>query len=534
MATAHPLASAAGAEVLEAGGTAADAAAASMLALGVVSGASSGLGGGGFALYYDAEAEQLTFLDFRETAPAAATPDMFQRDEAEAGDSRSQAGGLSTAIPGEPAGIEELLKRFGNQPRQTVAAPAIRLASQGFPVGPTLARQAGFFTEQLREDPALGRWFEGRERLEEGQVVTQPELARTLRSFARHGAEPFYRGAIARAVVAANQQAGGVITRSDMAGYTIQEREPLAGERFGYRWVTAPLPSAGGYTILSSLALLERWLPNASGPRDGAYLHALLESWKGPYWDRAAYFGDADHVSVPLEALLAPERFLDRAAMFRPTLAMSFASYGFSIDGGRGEPLAPANDHGTSHLCVVDSAGNVAAVTTTVNYYFGARYTARGMVMNNEMDDFSLPEGEANLFGLVGGAQNAPSPGKRPISSMSPTIVFRDNKPVLCVGAAGGSRIPTATQQVAMDILLRGTAPAEAIGAPRVHGQGIPNKVYTETVMPLTDDLQSQLRGRGHALGEKHHLAIVNVIQITDDGLLAAGSPRAEGTAAGR
>lgn len=536
VATAHPLASAAGAEVLAAGGTAADAAAATMLALGVVSPASSGLGGGGFALYYDAESDALTFLDFRETAPAASTPDMFRRADDASSGGRSQAGGLSTGVPGEPAGIEMLLERFGRLRRSQVVGPAIRLASDGFEVNETLARQAGFFTEQLKSDATTRAWFGDNTSLEAGQRVVRPQLARTLRTFAQRGAAPFYRGAIARAIVSANQRAGGIITRDDLAGYRVVERAAVEGDRFGFHWAGSPLPSAGGFTMLASLASLEQWIPQATvaQTRDDALLHAWVESWKGPYWDRAAYLGDSDHVTVPLAALADSARVAARATMFRPTLALTFASYGFAIPEESAGPVEAADDHGTSHLCVVDQHGNVAAVTSTVNYYFGALYTAAGMVMNNEMDDFALPAGEANLFELVGGARNLPAPGKRPLSSMSPTIVFREGRPVMCAGAAGGSRIPTTTLQVAFATLVQGKPLGEAMAAPRVHAQGIPEAVFTERVTPLPEAVAQGLRVRGHQLDDKHHLGVVSAIHIQPGGIVAAGDPRAGGAPAGR
>lgn len=536
----HALASRAGAELLAQGGNAADAAAATMLALGVVSPGSSGLGGGGFALYYDASEGTVTFLDFRERAPAAATPDMFEgQEETEGrGSLPSQYGGLATGVPGEPAGIDELIRRFGSKSRAEIAAPAIRYAEEGFEVTPYIADLSGFFGEQMRRDPVMRRWFEGdATSLRAGQTLRMPELARTLREFARAGSEPFYRGRIAREIVRANRRNGGILTLADLRAYRVVERKPLEARRMRHRWVTAPPPSAGGYTMLASLAVLERWIPEERRNEAGVELfHAFAESWKGPFRDRAAYFGDPDHVDLPVDALLDDARMARRAARYRPTLAVPFEWYAMPL--GRGDVAAAQPDNpGTSHLCVVDPEGNVASITTTINLPFGARYTAAGMVMNDEMDDFASEVGEQNAFGLPGGAANLPGPGKRPISTMTPTIVFDEaGRPILCVGASGGSRIVTATQQVAWHTVVRGLELNEAVAFPRVHHQGEPNVLEVETDHPLDEETRAALRARGHVLEEVGHSAVVQAIRIRHDGgprLVAASDPRKGGRPAG-
>ena len=543
VATDHALASQAGAEILAAGGNAADAAAAAMLALGVVSPGSSGLGGGGFALYYDAESGETTFLDFRERAPAAATADMFEGQEPVEGRGSlpSQYGGKATGVPGEPAGIAELLERFGSKPKGEIVAPAVRYAEDGFEVTPYIARLSSFFGEQMRRDDLMRTWFEGdATALRGGQTIRNPELARTLRDFGRQGARPFYRGRIAREIVRANREHGGIMTMRDLRDYEVVEREPLEARRVGFRWVTAPPPSAGGYTMLGSLGLLERWIPAARREQAGPELmHAFAESWKGPFWDRASYFGDPDHVDVPVAALLDDERIARRATQYRPTLAIPFEWYATPLPRETERAEQPDNP-GTSHLCVVDSEGNVASITTTVNLPFGARYTAAGMVMNDEMDDFASEVGEQNAFGLPGGAPNLPGPGKRPVSTMSPTIVFDEGgRPVLCVGAAGGSRIVTATQQVAWHALVRGLDAAEALSFPRVHHQGEPDTLRVETERPLPADVVEALRARGHTIEEVGHSAVVQLIRIRHDGsgegprFVAVSDPRKGGRPAG-
>ncbi|MBX3269236.1 MAG: gamma-glutamyltransferase [Sandaracinaceae bacterium] len=537
-------ASAAGAEILAAGGNAADAAAATMLALGVVSPASSGLGGGGFALYYRASDRTLHYLDFRERAPAAATADMFARregDDAETAANRSRAGGLAVGVPGEPAGIAAMLERLGSGrvTRAQVAAPAIRHARQGWETSAVWERFSRWLAEPMRADPVFGRWFPpGSAFIPAGHRVDNPALARTLEEFAARGAEPFYRGRIAREIVARVRAQGGVMTAEDLAAYEVRAREPLVGTHFGHRFVTAPPPSAGGVSLLASLALLERWLPPSHRGQDSAYFrHALAESWKGPYADRQHYLGDPDHVDVPTAALLEPARVEARARTFHPMLAQPTGRFEQPLEGRAHRPAVPGGDAGTSHLCVVDAEGNVAAVTTTVNLPFGARFSAAGMAMNDEMDDFAREVGAPNAFGLVGGAPNLPGPGRRPLSSMTPTIVFEGERPILCAGAAGGSRIITATEQVLLFAILFGDTAGEAMARRRIHHQGAPSTLYYEEGMD--DALLEGLRARGHAVASLDHSAVAQMIRIVygEHGvaqLQAASDPRKGGRPAGR
>ncbi len=539
----HPLASDAGAEVLAAGGNAADAAAATMLALGVVSPASSGLGGGGFALYYRASDRSLHFLDFRERAPAAATADMFARregDDDRTAASRSRVGGLAVAVPGEPAGIDALVTRFGSGSvtRAQIVAPALRYATEGFEASSSIEEYSRWVGDSIRRDPVLGRWFPaGQSAIPAGHRLTNPEQARTLRELAARGAEAFYRGRIAREIVRRVRAEGGILTLEDLAAYQVAAREPLVADRLGFRWASAPPPSAGGVTMLASLALFERWVPPAHRRADSAFFrHALAESWKGPYSDRQLYLGDPDHVDVPTAALLTDARADARARAFHPTLAQATARYDLPLAGRETRPAVPGSDAGTSHLCVVDAEGNVASVTTTVNLLFGARFTAAGVVMNDEMDDFAREVGQPNAFGLVGGAPNLPGPGRRPVSSMSPTIVLsREGEPLLCAGAAGGGRIITATMQVALFTLLFGDTPSEAMERRRVHHQGSPPTLFVEE--GLDASLRSGLEARGHATEQIEHSAIVQAIRIVREGgrvrILAASDPRKRGRPAG-
>jgi gamma-glutamyltranspeptidase/glutathione hydrolase len=327
---------------------------------------------------------------------------------------------------------------------------------------------------------------------------------------------------------------GGILRADDLAAYRVVERAPLEASRFGRRWVTAPPPSAGGFTMLESLALLERWLPR---PREGArFRHALAESWKGGFRDRALYAGDPDHVTVPVSMLLDDARLARRAAVFHRYETRPMADYDVSEDEVQRIPSV-ARDHGTSHVCVVDAEGNVASLTTTVNLPFGARFTVEGMVMNDQMDDFAREVGAANAFGLPGGSPNLPGPGRRPVSTMSPTIVFDGALPVLCVGGSGGSRIVTAVEQVALFQLLLGDDAGAAVRRPRVHHQGEPATLSHEHA--LDPRIALGLAARGHTLAPVEVSANVQTIRIHRDGagaitaLDAASDLRKDGAPAG-
>lgn len=507
----HSDASAAGAALLERGGTAADAAAATMLALGVASPTGSGLGGGGFALYYRARDKTLSFIDFRETAPAAASSAMFHAREGETNEqtnTRSRSGGLSVGVPGEPLGISELVKRFGKKPLSEVVAPAEQLARGGFDISAHTQRLIGMPGASFARDPLLRSVFSDAAIAQ--KRAQNPALADTLKRFGREGAKLFYTGALSKQIVAAARAQGGVLSAADLAQYRVVSREPLRGSRLGYEWATAPLPSAGGYTVLSSLALLERWLPTPQHWKSSERLHALVESWKGAYLDRQSYFGDPDKVKVPVAELSADARVAARASRYHPALALVPDAYALPLESEPATAKTPDN-RGTSHLCVVDQEGNVAAVTTTVNLTFGAGIGVGGFWLNDEMDDFAREVGKPNAFGLVGGAPNLPAPGKRPISSMSPTIVLQNGEPVLCVGGSGGSRIPTAVEQVALYVLQDGLHPAQAVVAPRVHHQADPEQVDARDVPAA---VLAELAARGHKTVTTQWSAQVQAIRI--------------------
>lgn len=530
-------ASAAGAEILAQGGNAADAAAATMLALGVSSFASSGLGGGGFALYYNAKTKSFTFLDFRETAPSKASADMFvnapSKGSSKEFNTAAQYGGLAVGVPGEPAGIEALLKEFGTLSLGQIAAPAIRLAEEGFHVSENLSKLSQGFATDLAKDAhgkrLLGTRTDG---FVAGSTLKRPELGKTLRTFAKYGATPFYTGAIADSIIASTGHHGGILQKKDFASYQIKKRTPLSANAFGYQWVSSPPPSAGGYILLSSLSLLERWSKGQEHPYTW-WLHAFAESLKGPFIDRAAYFGDPDFVNVPLERLFSAERMARRAKIFNPNRAVNPNQYALPLQPAAQNKAYAKTGGGTTHLCVVDKEGNVAAVTTTINLPFGSRITADGMFLNNQMDDFASPGNTENAFLLSSGEVNFPAPNKRPVSSATPTIVLKDGQPVMCIGGVGGSRIITSVLQTAYYTLLDRQTPGDAVAHARIHHQAEPNVLFHESMEP---DVLNALKRMGYKLETSDHYGVVQLIQITDGGkrLHAASDPRKGGHPAGR
>ncbi|MCA9602026.1 MAG: gamma-glutamyltransferase, partial [Myxococcales bacterium] len=479
-----------------------------------------------------------TFLDFREMAPSGATEDMFKDQKPLGGpiSNPSQLGGLSSGVPGEPAGIDALLTRFGKVKRSVVTAPAIRYAEKGFEPRGEVAEIFSAFADQMRDDRVFRTWFDGKTNKLKPRI-TNPALGKSIRAFAAGGAKPFYEGAIAKAIVRENRAHGGLFTDADLKNYKVVDRKPLEGEYFGYRWVSSPPPSAGGYTMLASLALLERWIPEGDRKHTDEHIdHAFVESWKGPYLDRMQYLGDPDFADVPLAELGATSRIESRAAHFRPGVAMAPVIYAEPLP-RETRPAKHPDNAGTSHLCVVDSEGNVASITTTVNLAFGARYTAAGIVLNDQMDDFAADVGKSNAFGLMGGAPNLPAPGKRPLSSMSPTIVFDANGPVLCVGGSGGSRIIAETEQVAFHTLVQGMPLGDAVRFPRVHHQASPDRtrVESKSMRGLTE--LAHLQYRGHSFEKSDHNAVVQAIQIVrgpSPTLIATSDPRKGGTPAGQ
>jgi len=531
------LASQAGARVLAAGGNAADAACATALALGVVNPFASGLGGGGFALIYSAKTGKVEALDFRETAPAALHPELYLR---EGGIDRalSVRGGLAVGVPGEPSGLAEIVRRWGKLPFARCVEPAEALA-RGFPASAWLVEHVA---AALKQDPSEAASFLprvlARKRgsladLRAADIVRRPDLARTLARLRREGAAAFYQGEIASAIVSAVRNAGGVLERDDLTRYLPVERTPLSTTFRGRRIFALPPPSAGGVVMFEVLGILSErmrtWNPIPGGSQDPTYLHVLAEALKHGFADRSRFLGDPEFVSVPMSHLLDACYHRELAARIQPNRTLAPDRYGTP------EPstAAPARDAGTAHISVVDSEGNAVALTTTINLEFGAHLLAgrTGVLLNNEMDDFSLAPGVPDAFGLVAGSSNRLAPGKRPVSSMSPTIVVGTDGVEMVLGAAGGPTIISGTIQVLLDALLFGMEVEAAQAAPRIHHQWSPDVLQHEAGLPAS--VVGSLRAKGHRVEARDKIGKVNLVIRSKAGLEAAGEPRSGGAPAG-
>ncbi len=521
VASAHPLASQAAAEVLRQGGNAADAAVAAALVLSVVEPESSGLGGGGFALVHLAREGRTVALDFREVAPAAARPDMFAGPRDEGAPSPSLDGGSAVAVPGAVKGYAELARRFGTLPLARLAEPAARIAERGFPVGLHFTGAAQDRLACLAARPAAARAFlvagpDGKPAAPApGHRLRQPDLARTLRRLGRDP-EAFYRGALASAMVAAVRAEGGALTLADLAAYRVRERAPLTGTYRGHRIASMPLPSSGGAIVVGLLQALERAEPPPAGYRPERFLHAMVELEKQLY-ARRALLGDPAFVpgaAAEVEAMTSPEGAAALAAAVGPRAAVLEA------------PPPPRESSQTSHLSVVDGAGNAVSLTTTVNYRFGSCVVVpgAGFVLNDEMDDFDAAPGVANVFGAVGTGANAPAPGKVPLSSMAPTLVFDpDGRLWLAVGSPGGTTIPTTVAQVISHLVDEGMSLSQAVSTPRLHHQWRPDALQVEPG-GLEAETARALEARGHALRWRQRWANPQAVRVAPGGWIEAAS----------
>jgi gamma-glutamyltranspeptidase / glutathione hydrolase len=514
----HPLAADAGVQILKAGGNAVDAAAAAALAVGVANPSSCGIGGGGFMVIYVAHSHQVYALDYREKAALTAKTSVYMRD-GKPDENLLRGGPLAVAVPGEVAGLAAALKRFGTMSFGQVAKPAINLARNGFPCGAHLAHEIARTAPALAQDPGLKSVFlhnDGTPR-KEGETITETDLAKTLKALGKQPVQEFYHGETAAKVADFMKSRGGLVSAEDLSTYRPVWREPVHGEYRDYKVYSMPPPSAGGGLLLEALEILEPGKTPALGLNSPPYLARLIETMRQIFVDRAAYYGDPDFVHVPIGFLLSPKRIDEiRRKAFAPPVA----------------PQAP-RDHGTSHLCVIDRHGNMVALTTTVNTAFGAKMTVpgTGIILNNEMDDFALAPGVANVYGLRGANPNSIAPGKRPLSSMTPTIVLKDGAPVLSLGGSGGPTIITATLQVLLNVLDFHLDPERAVRSPRIHDQNYPVTVFVEEAMPVV--VRDALVEMGYKLRVIPRLGDVEAIEVTPDGYDGAADPRKGGAAVG-
>jgi gamma-glutamyltranspeptidase/glutathione hydrolase len=505
--SAQHLATRVGVDVLKAGGNAIDAAVAVGYALAVVYPAAGNLGGGGFMTIQFADGRK-TFLDFREKAPLAASANMYLDAQGQVIEGASTIGHLAVAVPGTVAGLEFALARYGTRPRETLIAPAIRYARQGFVLDQGDVELLLTSTDDFKKDPATAAIFLDRGvPYRAGQKLVQKNLAATLQAISRHGPRGFYQGPVGAALVAANRAGKGIITQADLDQYRVRELQPVECSYRGYGVVSAPPPSSGGVVICEILNILEGYPLKELGFRSAQAVHVQIEAMRHAYADRNSYLGDPDFVRNPLA------RLLDKAyaAQLRAAIAPDRAGVSQAIRPG----VAPHEGSNTTHYSIVDRHGNAVAVTYTLNDWFGAKVTAgpTGVLLNNEMDDFTAKLGVPNLYGLVQGEANAIAPGKRPLSSMSPTIVTKDGQPVLVLGTPGGSRIITAVLHTILNVIDYGMTVQEAVDAPRFHQQWLPEATHVEN-FALSPDTRLILQGMGHQLAgpqDANHLTAVLV-----------------------
>lgn len=522
VASGHPEASQVGAQVLGEGGNAVDAAVATILAMGIARPDSSGLGGGGFMIYRRAADGKTFALDFREVAPAAAHREMFLKG-GEVVPGLSEDGGLAVAVPGEIAGLAEMHRAHGHLPWRQVVNAARDLATRGPVITPAMHREFADAAGYLPRWPGLAhRYLPGGQPPAVGTRLPNPPLAATLDALAREGAGAFYTGRMARAMVKATRDAGGILTEADLANYRPTPREPLRGTYRGLEIWSMPPPSSGGGVLIEVLNILDAvpgWPPKDAG----LYHHQLVEAMKHGFADRAEHYGDPNFVPVPIRRLTSAEHARALAARIGPK-ALPLERYGV-----RQLP----RDAGTSHFSVIDAAGNAVAATSTINLAFGSKvYVPElGFIMNDEMDDFASKPGVPNAFGLVQGEANCVAPGKRPLSSMTPTIVVKDGRVKIVTGASGGSRIISGTIQSILNVVHRGMDAAGAVSAPRVHHQWKPDAVRAEPALGVP--VLSALRARGHTVNEGGAGSSVETLVVLEDGISGGDDPRKGGAPAG-
>lgn len=515
------IASAAGVEILKAGGNAVDAAVAVGFSLAVTFPFAGNIGGGGFMVIRMADGRTAA-LDYREVAPLAATRNMYV-DSTGKLTGRELTGHLASGVPGAVAGMHEALETYGTKTLAEVMAPAIRLARDGFAVDSALFRSLRGAQERLCRYEGCATFYPNGAPPAPGTTLRQPELARSLQLIADQGPSAFYDGPVAEVLVAEMQRGGGIITREDLRGYTPRWREPVISTYRGYTLITMPPASSGGITMTQTFNILEKFapLPPFGSPE---YLHLMSEAFRRAFMDRNAKLADSDFVPVP-RAQLVSKAYAD-------TLAAT-------INRRRATPTpqfetGPEPEH-TTHYSVVDSLGNAVATTTTINGGYGSAVWVRdgGFFLNNEMDDFAAQPGTANMFGLVQGEANAIQPGKRMLSAMSPTIVLdRDGEVLLVIGAAGGPTIITATSQVILNVIEFGMPLTEAMRAPRIHHQALPDAIRHESVGFDARTLR-RLRRMGHRLTPQEGIANVNAVMRSGAVWHGVYEPRSAGGAAG-
>ena len=519
-----------GRDILKAGGNAADAGVAVAFALAVTLPRAGNLGGGGFMIVHDAETGETKAIDYREMAPMNADRDMFLDEAGEADTEKSRFSGLATGVPGTVAGMQMVLDEYGTMSLAEVLEPAIGLARDGIVVTADLADSLKGLEDRLKKWPASEAIFfkEGGAFYEPGDRLVQADLAATLQRIADQGPDGFYKGETAQAIVDAVQAAGGRITMEDMAGYKALSRDPVRGTYRGYEIVSMPPPSSGGIHIIQILNTLEGYPIGFLGHNSSETIHLMAEAMKRAYADRSEYLGDPEFYDVPQAQLISK----DYAADIRKGISLGRAMPSDQI---KPADLTPYESDQTTHYSIVDKDGNAVSNTYTINFSYGSGMVAdgTGVLMNNEMDDFAAKPGVMNAYGLIGGDANAVEPGKRPLSSMSPTIVMKDGKVFMVTGSPGGSRIITTVLQIIMNVVDHGMNVAEATVAPRIHHQWLPEVLRVEE--GLSPDTVAALEARGHVVEVMETMGSAQSILVDDeDGLLLGGADTRQTSSAAR
>ncbi|MGI2036783.1 gamma-glutamyltransferase [Shewanella frigidimarina] len=521
------LASQIGVEILKQGGNAVDAAVAVAYALAVTLPRAGNIGGGGFMLVHLAEQNKTIAIDYRETAPAKAHKDIFLDEQGNAVDKLSREHGLAVGVPGTVMGMELALKQYGTMKMAQVIKPAIKLAKDGILVTSDLSNSLAGLKSRITQWPSSAEIFYHADgsNYQVNELLKQPELAQSLSLIAQKGSKGFYQGETAKKIVSAVQNAGGIMSLTDLANYKVIEREPVRGNYRGYEVVSMPPPSSGGIHIIEMLNVLEQFPIDKLGHNTANTLHLMAETMKYAYADRSEYLGDPDFVNVPVKQLTSKKYAKEIASK----IAINKTTPSSEIRPGN---LAPYESDQTTHFSVIDKWGNAVANTYTLNFSYGSGLVAKGtgILLNNEMDDFSAKPGTPNGYGLIGGDANAVEGNKRPLSSMSPTMVMKDGKPFIVTGSPGGSRIINITLQMIMNVIDHNLNIAEATAAARMHHQWLPDFIWVEHT--LNRDTISLLEAKGHKVKVQESIGSTQSIMMTEQGLFGASDPRRAGSAA--
>ncbi len=521
VASQEALASDIGLKILKEGGNAVDAGVAVGFALAVTLPRAGNIGGGGFMMIYDAKQGKTVALDYREKAPSSASRDMYLDSDGNAVSDLSRYHGLAVGVPGTVAGLLKALEDHGTMSRGQVMAPAIALAEDGIEVTAGLSESLEALSDRLQKWPSTKKIFFKADgsAYQPGERLKQPELAKSLKLIAAKGADGFYKGETASKLVKAVNDAGGIMSLQDLANYEAIAREPVKGNYRGYEIVSMPPPSSGGIHIVQILNILEGYPLKDYGQNSAQTIHLMAEAMQLAYADRAEYLGDSDFIDVPASGLTSQAYANKLRTLINPDKATPAATIKAN------NPLPYESDQ-TTHFSIVDKDGNAIANTYTLNFSYGTGLVAEGtgILLNNEMDDFSAKPGTPNGYGLIGGDANAVEANKRPLSSMSPTLVFKDSKPYIVTGSPGGSRIITTVTQIISNVIDHDMNIAEATHAPRIHDQWLPDEIRIEKVLNV--DTIKKLETMGHKVSPQAAMGSTQSIMMTPNGVYGSSDPR--------